>query len=377
LAFLTLLTENGELHQQGDRFFWMADQYPAADISLRNASPDSITLIHKSPYAQQTIGQVDRISAYWMVHPNAIYLHEGTSYLVEDLNLDAGAAYLKEAMVDYYTQALKKTQVEAQAIRGQMPVTGGGKSLGELLVTTQVTAYRKIRWFTHEFLGGDEINLPPTFLNTIGYWISLSEKTVQNLEDKKLWHEPHNDYGPEWDQLRQRVLRRDGNSCQVCGYSGSAQPLHIHHIQPFRSFTSREAANQLQNLITLCPTCHHQAETRVRIRSGMAGVSYLLHNLAPLLLMCDGEDIEVHYDPNSNLGEGQPTVVVFDTIPGGLGLSENLYEMHQDLILGAYETIVACECEDGCPSCVGPIGEEGSGGKSEALAILKVLTGND
>jgi DEAD/DEAH box helicase domain-containing protein len=151
----------------------------------------------------------------------------------------------------------------------------------------------------------------------------------------------------------------------------------VHHIQPFRSFSSREVANQLQNLITLCPTCHRSAEIRVRIRSGMAGISYLLHNLAPLLLMCDGEDIGVHYDPNSPLGEGQPTLVFFDTIPGGLGLSENLYEKHAELLMQGFETIKACECEDGCPSCVGPVGEEGSGGKAEAQSIFEALIGND
>lgn len=109
----------------------------------------------------------------------------------------------------------------------------------------------------------------------------------------------------------------------------------------------------------------------------MAGLSYVLHNLAPLLLMCDGEDIDVHYNPNSTLGDGQPTVVLYDNIPGGLGLSENLYKMHAELIAQCYETVNLCECEDGCPSCVGPIGEEASGGKAETLAILKALTQDD
>ncbi len=111
-AFLELLSNNGELHQQADRFFWMADQYPAADISLRNATPQQVSLVLKGEYNQETIGQVDLNSAYWMVHPDAIYLHEGASYLVEDLDLEAGVAYLKPAYVDYYTQAQEETKVE-------------------------------------------------------------------------------------------------------------------------------------------------------------------------------------------------------------------------------------------------------------------------
>ena len=376
-AFLELLSQGGQLFQQDDRFFWMADEYPAAEISLRNATPDSVTLIMKGSHQQETIGQVDLNSAYWMVHPNAVYLHEGTSYLVEDLDLEAGAAYLRQVTIDYYTQAKNKTQVDGDSVKKHEKVSGCAKSLGEIRVTTQVVGYRKIRWFTHEFLGGGEVDLPPTQLNTVGYWVTLNEETVSILKSQMQWNADQNDYGPEWPTIRERVLRRDGDCCQVCSASDAGRPLNVHHIQPFRSFTSSETANQIQNLITLCPTCHQQAENQVRIRSGMAGFSIVLHNLAPLLLMCDGEDIGVHYDPNSSLGDGQPTVVLFDNIPGGLGLSENLYELHGDLLLQGLETVSQCECEDGCPSCVGPIGEEGSGGKAETLAIFKALTQHD
>ena len=312
-----------------------------------------------------------------MVHPDAVYLHEGTAYLVENLDLEAGAAYLRQVTIDYYTQPRREDQVEEKRILKSEPVKGASKNLGEILVTSRVVGYRKIRWFTHEFLGGGEVDLPPTHLHTIGYWVSLSEATVETLKDRMLWNADPNDYGPEWDLIRKKVVQRDGSRCQVCGASGIQQPLHVHHIQPFRRFPDRETANQLQNLITLCPSCHRQAETSVRIRSGMAGFSYVLHNLAPLLLMCDGEDIGVHYDPNTTLGEGQPTVVFYDNIPGGLGLAENLYDLHEDFLQQGYETVSQCECEAGCPSCVGPVGEEISGGKIETLAILKALIGYD
>jgi DEAD/DEAH box helicase domain-containing protein len=376
-AFLELLAKSGDLHQQGDRFFWMADQYPAADISLRNATPDQITLIIKETYRQRTIGQVDLSSAYWMVHPEAIYLHEGTSYLVESLDLETGIAHLREVAVDYYTQSIEETQVEKQNIKNTEQVNGATKSLGEILVTSKVIGYRKVRWFTHEHLGAGTVDLPPTQLNTVGYWISLDDSTVTTLKDHMLWTSGPNDYGPDWDKIRQRVLNRDGNRCQVCGVEGLGKSLHVHHLQPFRSFTSRETANQLQNLITLCPTCHRLAETNVRIRSGMAGLSYLFKNLAPFLVMCDGEDIDVHYDPNSKLEDGKPTIVLYDNIPGGMGLSENLYEVHDQLLMQALDTVKNCPCEDGCPSCVGPIGEEASGGKKETLAILELLLKND
>ncbi len=376
-AFLKVLTESGELHQQDDRTYWMADQYPAAEISLRNATPDNISLVTRSQGRQETIGQVDLNSAYWMVHPEAVYLHEGTAYLVETLDLEAGVATLRPAALDYYTQATKDTRVEKKSLRKQAPVSGAAKSLGDILVTTQVTGYRKIRWFTHEQLGGGEVDLPPVHLNTTGYWISLDPGVVDTLRENHLWNADQNDYGPNWEQIRQRALRRDGSRCQVCGTTVPGESLHVHHIKPFRSFPNRETANQLQNLISLCSACHRKAEAKVRIRSGMAGFSHVIHNLAPLLLMCDDEDIDVHYDPVSPLGDGQPTVVLFDNIPGGLGLAEALYELHPTLLMQGYETVSHCGCQNGCPSCVGPVGEEGSGGKEETLAIFEALIHND
>ena len=62
------------------------------------------------------------------------------------------------------------------------------------------------------------------------------------------------------------------------------------------------------------------------------------------------------------------------TVPAGIGFSQKLFELHDDLIARAYELVSACPCADGCPSCVGPGGENGYGGKQEALEILKELT---
>jgi DEAD/DEAH box helicase domain-containing protein len=147
----------------------------------------------------------------------------------------------------------------------------------------------------------------------------------------------------------------------------------VHHKVPFRAFSSPEEANQLHNLITLCPACHHRVETSIRMRSGLAGLAYSLSNLAPLFVMCDTRDLGVHSDPQSSLAEGKPVVILFDRIPAGIGLSEKLYELHNELILRAFEMVSQCECVDGCPSCVGPAGENGTGGKRESLALLEAL----
>jgi DEAD/DEAH box helicase domain-containing protein len=73
------------------------------------------------------------------------------------------------------------------------------------------------------------------------------------------------------------------------------------------------------------------------------------------------------------LNDGNPAILIYDKIPGGIGLSQRLFEQHQTLIQGALEMVSECPCQDGCPACVGPMGEEGFGGKAHALALLRSL----
>jgi DEAD/DEAH box helicase domain-containing protein len=189
-----------------------------------------------------------------------------------------------------------------------------------------------------------------------------------------LWRNDPIDYGASWPQQRRLARQRDGFRCQVCGIPEQDREHDVHHRQPFRTFTNPEQANQLSNLITLCPNCHHRAETIVKVRSGLGGLSYLLGHLAPLFLMCDSRDLGVHADPQSSLADGLPAIVIYDLVPAGIGLSKGIYEIHPDLLDSARERILSCPCGEGCPSCVGPGGEQGTGGKTVTLAILEELT---
>ncbi len=397
--YLHFLLSNNEAHMSQDKYFWMSDSYPAANISLRSASPQGVVLQTTTEDTSTslsagsrpwTVGTVDGESALWMVHPGAIYLHEAQQYFVKDLNLEDHIAHLKPIASDYYTEPLQGTTVEvlSTAQTDAASHTSHVKAWGELKVTTQVTGFRKRRWYTHENLGEEPLDLPPTDLQTTGYWLSLSDEMVTRLREAGAWTNDPNDYGPDWGKIRERVRARDGYKCQVCGIpenpsseigQGAPAPTirkrqhDVHHKVPFRAFTVREEANRLENLITLCPSCHKQAEANVRMCSGLAGLAYVLGNLAPLFLMCDGGDLGTHIEPVENQTFGQPTVVLYDMVPAGIGFSDQLFELHDELIARALELVNECACEDGCPSCVGPGGENGYGGKQEALEILKIL----
>ena len=375
-AILDLLSQSGDIHASADRYFWMADRYPAEGVSLRSSSPNQVVLhLPNGDGSVRAIGEVDYESALWMVHPRAIYLHSGQMYEVEELNLENNTARLKVTEADFYTEPRKQVDIEKISLLRQSEVPAGTRSYGEVLVTTQVKGYRRVRWFSNEVLGEAELELPATQLHTTGYWITLDPMTVDHLRDSGLWNNDPNDYGPQWQRIRKLVLQRDSYTCQSCGAVERERPHHVHHKVPLRSFTSLEQAHAFENLVTLCQSCHHRAELSVLIRSGLAGLSYVLANLAPLFLMCDISDLGAQSDPLSPLAEKQPTVVLYDLVPGGIGLSEALYDMHADLIQRAYELVTHCGCHNGCPSCVGPAGINGVGGKEETLALLAALCG--
>jgi DEAD/DEAH box helicase domain-containing protein len=372
--FLRLLAEGGELHVSGEKYFWAADAPPSRAVSLRGASTDSVVIQAKDDAGKwQLVGEVDPNGALWLVHPDAIYIHDGRTYFVDKLDLDEKVAYLRSIEADYYTVPKSRTTVSLVDEKKQAPAAGGSKHFGELNITVEVVGYDKIQWKGNESPGSGQLDLPPTELNTFGYWLALDEATVDGLRERGLWSNDPNDYGPSWPIQREAARLRDGYRCQICGAGYSPRPLEVHHKQPFRSFTSYKEANQLENLITLCPNCHRRAEAVVAMRSGLAGLSFVLRHLALLYLMCDPGDLGVHSDPKSDLAGGAPVVVIFDNVGNALGFSERLFELHDELMAAAHELVAACGCQDGCPSCVGPGGEQGRGAKRETLALLETL----
>jgi len=213
-------------------------------------------------------------------------------------------------------------------------------------------------------------------MRTTAYWMSLSDEMVKVLREQLLWNSDPNDYGKNWDKIRLAVRQRDQFRCQVCGLQESEKAHHVHHKTPLRGFKSLEDANRMENLITLCPNCHQLAESNVKIRSGLAGLGYAMGQLAPLFLMCDASDLGTLTDPASNIADGRPAVIIYDQINAGIGLSRKCFDLHEKIIKSAYELVSQCVCLDGCPSCVGPGGENGVGGKMETMAILEKLVGN-
>jgi len=110
--------------------------------------------------------------------------------------------------------------------------------------------------------------------------------------------------------------------------------------------------------------------------SGVLALSAALRSIATLLLMCDRRDIAWAVSDRSGIEAGPeyaPNIYLFDSYPGGIGLSAPLFHLHHRMMEQTEKLISGCSCESGCPSCVGAPGESGERGKEVALAILSRL----
>jgi DEAD/DEAH box helicase domain-containing protein len=108
-------------------------------------------------------------------------------------------------------------------------------------------------------------------------------------------------------------------------------------------------------------------------RDGVVGLSFALGQIAQLLLMCERHDIGISIDAGDPDGSS-PRIFIYDNYPGGIGFSKPLFRMHDELLEGTRRLIAECDCESGCPGCVGPVGDAGPLAKSAALRILNLLT---
>ncbi|MFN0148998.1 MAG: DEAD/DEAH box helicase, partial [Dehalococcoidia bacterium] len=112
--------------------------------------------------------------------------------------------------------------------------------------------------------------------------------------------------------------------------------------------------------------------TRDHVSAGLVGVAHLMRNLAPIYCLCDPRDIGTETQVRAVL-TGLPTVFLFDSIPGGVGLADKLWDVRADLADACLSLVLACACEWGCPGCVGPQVERESPAKKAARVLLERL----
>ena len=89
--------------------------------------------------------------------------------------------------------------------------------------------------------------------------------------------------------------------------------------------------------------------------------------------MADPHDLGMVAQVRSPHAE-QPVIYLWEAAPGGVGMSPRLFERTEELIAGALELVLGCDCEVGCPACVGPRGESRLDGRALSERLLRLLT---
>ena len=174
-----IIADDGHAKDIDGRFYWSCAENPAQQTNLRTISQSSYAIVDSG--TGKTIGQCDSISAPELVYPQAVYLHEGESYIVRRLDEQAHIAYVEACAVDYYTQPVLANHCRIVAPREQRAYRGGRSVLGDVEVTWQTTAFRKVKYYTMELIGQDSLDLPAQTLATSATWWTVSEQMRDEL----------------------------------------------------------------------------------------------------------------------------------------------------------------------------------------------------
>lgn len=154
---------------------WTGRGSPAATIGLRSASRGVVRI---TTTRGEVIGTVDDARATTSVHSGAVYLHQGRSWQVVQLDLDDLVAVVEPHDASTYTQPRTSTSIRLGDAEARRSVGRALLHLGDAEVTTEITGYRVRDVRTHELLGTHPLDLPPAQLHTRAIWYALDDELV-------------------------------------------------------------------------------------------------------------------------------------------------------------------------------------------------------
>ena len=182
---LHVLAEAGVLNLSGGRYYWMAESYPAEQVSLRTAQIDNFVII-ESGVKPRVIGEVDRPAAPVLIHDEAIYMHGGQQYHVDRLDWEEKKAYVSRVNVDYYTDANLAVDLKVLDSFAEESEPRALHAHGEVAVTYLATIFKKIKLETQENIGWGKIHLPQEDFHTASYWLAFSPEASTGFDQEAL-----------------------------------------------------------------------------------------------------------------------------------------------------------------------------------------------
>ena len=290
-AALAAAAADPELRRTKAGFVWAGKDYPAARVALRSADADVFTIVEAGSGA--VLGTADRSRAYTTVHPGAIYLHLGESYLVRELDERSLHAVVESISTDWYTQAKKETQTTIVRPLREERRLGLPLVFGEIEVTEQVVGYERKTIRSQERIEVVPLELPESTFAT-----------------EAIWFVPESGQLEELGEMREASLATPHKGHP--GFAGVADHILLGTL--------------------------HAAE-------------HAMIAMLPLWAMCDRWDIG-GLSTNYHLQTERPTVFIYDGHAGGVGIAERGFEQFEGWVADTAAMIAGCPCHDGCPSCV-------------------------
>lgn len=316
---LDYLARQGLVHYRegAGRYYYVGEAYPASHVSLRSISWDNFVIVDRG--TGKTLAELDFRATHTMLHEQAIYQHDAEQYQVEQLDYENHKAYVRRVEPDYFTTALTYRDVEVieEQERAELGGALGGAVMGfgDVKVIEKVTGYKKIKYGTHENAGYGDVHLPPLEMHTTSFWLSLPEAFLERLGVPR--------------RTAVEALRRAGAA--------------------------------LETVATLALMCEPSDINRT------LGDGYADDTRGELAL------------PGRNASQGrtgqlEPTLFLFDAQPGGVGLAKRIFDCAPEFVSRAARLIESCQCQGGCPACIGPDDAKPSPEKKRlSVTILSAL----
>ncbi|MQA25336.1 MAG: DEAD/DEAH box helicase [Micromonosporaceae bacterium] len=164
------LVAEGSLRRRPTGWYWTSRGRP--EVDLRGSGGEPIAVVESD--TGRLLGTVDAGSAHSQVHTGAVYLHQGTSYVVDALDLDDAVALVHPEEPDWTTYARDVTDLGVVSVRESVRAEAVQLDLGEVDVTNQVVAYQRRRLSTGEIIDEHPLDLPPRQLRTVAVWYTIS-----------------------------------------------------------------------------------------------------------------------------------------------------------------------------------------------------------
>ncbi|MFH1650480.1 MAG: DEAD/DEAH box helicase [Chloroflexota bacterium] len=158
--------------------------YPAAGISIRAATGDNFAVVNAA--TGELLETVESSTAFFQIHPGAIYLHQGDAYLITDLDLATRTASARPTDAGYYTITRDFTDIHVRGVKHRRKMGGVTVCLGDVDVTTEVVGFKKKAQLTEEVIGEEALDLPAQTFPTVALWFDLPPKAIAALEKAQL-----------------------------------------------------------------------------------------------------------------------------------------------------------------------------------------------